>query len=433
MRAFLIIWLGQLVSVIGTRMTGFALGIWLYQDSHSVTQFSLIYLFTYLPGTLISPIAGSIIDHFDRRQVMIISNLGSALSIFIIVALFFWDHLEVWYIYLALTWSSICNIFLFSAYTTTITILVPHKDYGRASGLIQLAQATSQIISPLLAGILVNIIQIQGILLIDCLTFVLALLTLLQVNIPSLKQQRENSINPKNWYQQIKIGWNYIQYRSGLFGLLVFFTIPYFTLGSMETLFTPMVLNFASATELGIILSVGGLGWLTGSLCMSILGEPQSRIYGILGFVLLQGFLLLLGAFQLSIVVVSVGIFGYLFAYPVLLSCSQAIWQNKVQAEFQGRVFGVRYLVEHLPPPIAYLTVAPLADHVFEPLLSKQGRLADSIGQIIGVGPGRGIALMFILIGLTNIITSAIAYQYQPLRQVEKQLPDLTYQIKTTL
>lgn len=425
MATFLVIWLGQFVSVIGSRMTGFALGVWLYQQTNSVTQFALIYLFTYLPGTLLSPAIGTFVDRFDRRQVMIWSNCGAALSSLAIVGLFLSGSLAFWQIYIALAFTSICNILLLSAYTATITFLVSKQHFSRASGLVQLSQAASQIIAPTLAGILVTTIHLQGVLLIDCFTFSFALITLFKTKLPQLETTSERSISKRSVYKEMAVGWHYIAARPGLLGLLLLFTIPYLTLGSLETLFTPMVLSFASTAQLGTILSIGGIGWLTGSLCISIWGGPKRRIYGVLIFIFLQGTLLFLAAIQPSIVIATLGIFGYLFAYPILLSCSQAIWQSKVIPDLQGRVFGVRYLIEHLPPPFAYLTAGPLADYIFEPLLAPQGLLAPNVGQVIGVGSGRGIALMFILLGMLNIVVTWMGYQYQPLRLVEDELPDL--------
>ncbi|MEG4916334.1 MFS transporter [Microcoleus sp. B7-D4] len=422
---FLLVWLGQFVSVIGSRLTGFALGVWTYQHTHSVTQFALIYLFTYLPGTLLSPIAGTLVDCYDRRKVMIASNCGSGLSSLVMAWLFFAGRLETWQIYLALAVVSTCNILLFSAYTAAITLLVPKQHFSRASGLVQLAQAASQILAPMLAGMLVITIQVQGVLLIDCMTFLFALATLLYVRFPKPEGSSKSSVRKESLFQDMAIGWKYIATRSGLLGLLLFFTIPYFTLGTLETLFTPMILSFASTAQLGLILSIGGVGWLSGSLCISFWGGPKRRIYGVFTFVILQGLLLFLGALKPSIPIAATGIFGYLFAYPILLSCSQAIWQSKVPPNFQGRVFGVRYLIEHLPPPIAYLTVGILADYIFEPLFASGGLLTSSVGQIIGVGPGRGIALMFILVGTINILATVAAYRYPRLRLVEDELPDM--------
>jgi MFS family permease len=424
MVTFLLVWIGQFVSVIGSRLTGFALGVWIYQHTHSVTQFALIYLFTYLPGTLLSPIAGTLVDRCDRRQVMIVSNCGSGLSILVIAWLFFAGRLEVWQIYLALAVISTCNILLLSAYTAAITLLVPKHHFSRASGMVQLAQAASQILAPTLAGMLVMTIQVQGVLLIDCITFLFALATLLCIRFPKLEGSSESAVGERSLFKEIATGWKYIATRSGLLGLLLFFTIPYFTLGTLETLFTPMVLSFASTAQLGVILSIGGLGWLSGSVCISLWGGPKRRVYGVFSFVILQGLLLFLGALKPSVPIAAVGIFGYLFAYPILLSCSQAIWQSKVAPDFQGRVFGVRYLIEHLPPPIAYLTAGSLADYIFEPLFASGGLLTRSIGQIIGAGSGRGIALMFILVGMLNILATVVAYRYPRLRLIEDELPD---------
>ena len=202
-------------------------------------------------------------------------------------------------------------------------------------------------------------------------------------------------------------------------------TVTYFTFGIVEVLFTPLILNFASSKELGLILTTGGCGWLVGSVAISAWKRPLRQVYGVFTFVIIQGLLLFLGVLQPSVLLTGLGIFGYLMSYPIIITCNQAIWQCKVAPEIQGRVFATRLAIEWSSFPLAYTLAGPLADKVFEPLLAPNGLLAASVGRFIGVGAGRGIALLFILMGMFNILAAVLGYLYPRSRLVEDELPDV--------
>lgn len=424
MKIFLLIWFGQLVSAIGSRLTGFAIGVWMYQQTGSVTQYALIYLFTYLPETLMSPIAGTLVDRWDRRIAMIVSDTGAALSTLAIALLLFNNYLTAWNLYLILTIKAGFTAFQIPAYTAATTLLVSKQHYSRTGGMIQLAQATSQVAAPMLAGFLVSAIQVEGVFVIDFFTFLIATFTLLTVKFPQPEASLAGKNSKGSFWREMSIGWQYITERPGMLGLLIFLLIPFFTLGMLETLFTPLILSFASVAELGIVLTVGGCGWVLGSACIASWRGLKKHVYGIFSFVVMQGCCLLLSGLQHSVALAGLGCFGYLFAYPIILSCNQAIWQNKVSPDLQGRVFGVRRLIEQIPPGIAYIVAGPLVDNYFEPWLAKNGLLADSVGKILGVGTGRGISFLFIIIGSLNILATFFAYQYPKIRLIDESLPD---------
>ena len=141
MRIFTLIWFGQLISFIGFGLTRFALGVWVYRNTGSVTQFALISLFAILPSILLSPLVGVLVDRWNRRTCMILSDAGAGLSTLAIVLLLLVGRLEVWHIYLVVAVSSTFNAFQWPAYAAATTMLVPKQHLGRASGMVQLAEA----------------------------------------------------------------------------------------------------------------------------------------------------------------------------------------------------------------------------------------------------------------------------------------------------
>lgn len=429
MNVFILIWFGQLISLIGSGLTGFALGIWVYQHTGSVTDFALISLFTFLPSILLLPIAGAFVDRWNRRWALLAIDCGSGVSTLVIAVLFFTGGLEVWQIYIAVAASSMFSAFRWPAYNAAIAQLVPKQHLSRASGMVQFGQAISQLIAPVLAGVLVTKIQVQGVILIDFATFLFAFVTLLFVRIPKPKTTTESKEEKKSLLHETLYGWTYISTRPGLLGLLIFYSFTNFTLGIVEVLLTPLVLSFASTAVLGTVLSIGGSGMLLGSVVMSVWSGPKRRVYCVLGFTLLQGILLCVGGLRPSVPLIAAAAFVFLFSLPLILASSQAIWFSKVAPEVQGRVFAVQRTIGLSSLPFAYIMAGPLADRVFEPLLAVNGPLAKNIGLIIGVGSGRGIGLLFIVMGIFNLLAVAIAYLYPRLRLVESELPDAIAEI----
>jgi len=425
MRTFFIVLFGQVISITGSDMTSFALGVWVYQRTGSATQFALISLFIVLPNILMSPLAGALVDRWNRRWAMILSDSSAAITTLAIALLVLADSLEIWHIYLAVAISSTFQAFHEPAASAAITQLVPKQHFGRASGMIQVGMGLAQIFSPMLGGILLVTIGLQGVILLDVATFICALVILLLVRFPDVKTTETGKAGRGTLLHEAVYGWRYLKDRPGLLGLLILFAVSNFMVGIVAVLFTPLVLSLSSAAVLGTILSVGGIGMLMGGLVMSIWGGPQRLIYGVLGFLLLGGVSILVVGFHTIVLLLAVSVFLFSFSTPFVGGCSQAIWLKKVAPDIQGRVFAMRQMIAGASLPLAFILAGPLADYVFEPLMAANGYLAGSIGQIIGTGPGRGIGLLFIVMGTLTILTIILAYQFPRLRLVEDDLPDV--------
>jgi DHA3 family macrolide efflux protein-like MFS transporter len=424
-RTFLLIWFGQLISLTGTGLTGFALGVWVYQRTGSVTQFALIAIATTLPGILFSPIAGALVDRWDRRWAMFLSDAGASLCTLSMCLLLFVGRLQVWEIYIAMAISSTITAFQWPAYSAATTLLVPKEHLGRASGMVQIAEAVAQIGSPAIAGVMMGIFPIFSILLVDFVTYLFALFTLLITRFPKPETTAESKARQGSLLREAAFGWTYIVARPGLLGLLLYFASANFVTGFAQVLFTPLVLSLTTPAVLGLIWSVGGIGFLVGSLAMSLWGGPRQRILGILCSGLLEGVVLLIIGFPPRVIVFATAVFLFFLAEPVIGGCSQATWQVKTPPDVQGRVFAVRRMIAWSSLPLSYLLAGPLADHVFTPLLVQGGPLANSVGRIIGVGPGRGIALFFVIMGILLIAASGVGFLYPRLRRLELELPDV--------
>ncbi|MEW5868956.1 MAG: MFS transporter [Chloroflexota bacterium] len=426
MRVFLTIWIGQLISMLGSGLTGFALGVWIFDQTGQATPFALTVLFGSLPRLLLLPLAGSLADRCNRRWIMLLSDSGNALVTLVVLLVLNVGDLQVWHIYLLAIFGSIFSAFQEPAYSASVVMLVSKKDLGRANGLLQMGQALESIITPLLAGALFVIIGLRGIILIDFVTYFAALFTLLIVRIPQPKVEAAAKESKNTLLSDFTFGWNYLYNRPGLFGLLWYYAMVNFFLNLSSVLSGPLVLSNHPASVLGIVQTAAGIGMLGGSILLSAWGGPKGRrIPVVIGFIALAMLGPIVTGSGAHPAFITVGYFLLLFFVPLASGTSQAIFQSKIAPEAQGRVFAVRSMISRSIMPIAFLSAGPLADHVFEPLMRQGGLLAESfIGSLLGVGSGRGIGLLFILCGLLGIFASLLAYLNPRIRLVEDELPD---------
>jgi MFS family permease len=425
LRTFLTVWLGQAVSIFGSGLSTFALGVWAYESTGSATAFALVTFFGSLPTVLVTPFAGVVVDRWDRRYAMMVGDGAAALVSALILVLVWKDSLEVWHLYLLATLNASFNTLYHPAFTAVTPLLVPKKHLGRAAGLTQVAIAAPQVAAPLAAGTLMAILHLEGILILDMVAASFAIGTLMVVRFPPPPESAEGKAAAKAPFrQQMTVGWDFIRPRRGLLALLILFACINFIGGMMYVLITPLVLSFADARVLGLVVSTSGVGYLLGGLVMGAWGGPKRRVPAILVVQMIKGVLLVAAGLRADPWLIACIAFFYMFTTPILVGCSQAIWQVKVPPDLMGRVFAVRGLVAWSTLPLAYLLAGPLADHVFEPLMAEGGSLAASVGSVIGVGPGRGIGLQLMLLGILLLIIVAVAAGRPILRNLETDLPD---------
>jgi hypothetical protein len=305
-----------------------------------------------------------------------------------------------------------------------MTQMIPLKNIGRASGMMEIVQIGQFLIAPAIAGGLMGKIGLTGVIMIDFSTFLFAISVLLFVRIPRTEATTQGRAGSGSMLQETAYGWKYIMARPGLAALMVLFALSGFTTEMTVVLFTPLILSFGTTAQLGMTMSLCASGFLAGGLLMSIWGGPRRRIKMVIIFMILLGLFSALIGLRASVGLIIINGFLATLCVPILSSSNQVIWQKKVAADVQGRVFAIRRTIVLATPLLTYVVAGPLADRVFEPMMAINGPLAGSIGQIIGVGPGRGIGLLFVSMGLLLVLITAISYLSPHLRHVEDELPD---------
>lgn len=421
---FAIVWAGQVVSLFGSHLAGFVLGVWVYQQTKSVTAFSLIAFFTVLPEIALLPVAGVIVDRWDRRWVMLLGVLGTGVCGAVLAALAIMGRLQLWHIYVMLTASSAFQSVQFPALSASITLLVSRRNLSRANGMVSLGTSLAMVAAPLIAGVFLEVIGLTRVLVINVAACAFAVLTLCLVRI-ARPEQSPAVDGPPSFWREAAQAWRYVTGQRELMALLFLFAITNFTTGIVQVLLPPLILSFTTAEALGTILSAGGVGVVAGSVLLSVWGGPRQKMRAILISSFVRGVVLFLAVLQLNPVLIGTAAFIFLFCDPVIFTASQTIWQTKVPAEVQGRAFAMRRLVALSALPLAYVLAGPLADRVFEPWMAAQGPLARTVGGLIGSGPGRGIAVLFIVLGTLSVLAVVAGFLYRPLRDLENRLPDV--------
>jgi len=428
MTAFTIVWLGQVVSLVGTAMSGFALTLWAYRTTGLATALAMVAFFNFAPMIVMSPIAGVLVDRWNRKWTMALSDLASATATLAILLLFLTGHLQLWHLYVTGALSAAFQTFQWPAYSAAISTMVPKTQYQRASGMISMAESGSGIAAPILAGVLVGMLGFERlwvIFAIDLATFVVALGALVVVAIPN--PPHVESEHTESLLKQSMFGFRYIWEHRPLFNLQMVFFVSNLLSSLCFTIIPALLLARTgnSATALGSAQSAAAVGGVVGGALLTAWGGPKRKVNGVLmGMILTDLCGTLVIGLGRSLPVWMTGSFLMMVILTVLNGSNQAIWQSKVPPALQGRVFSVRRLIAQVTVPVAMLASGPLADKVFGPAMMPAGRLAPLFGWVTGTGAGAGISLMFVWVGLAGACVGIVGYLVPSIRDVERLIPD---------
>jgi MFS family permease len=427
MRGFVIVWIGQVVSLLGTGMTNFAVSFWIYEQTGTATALTWAIFFFMGPTILFSPVAGALVDRSNRKFMMIVSDLVAGIGTIGLLLLLFSGNLQIWHVYVANFLAGAANAFQFPAYSAAVSMMLPKEQYARASGMLSLANAASGILAPAFAGALLGPLGLVGIMTIDVVTFVVAIVALLLVHVPQPIETAEGIRSRGNLWQESLYGFRYIWARPSLLGLqLVFFWINFFSMLGFA-LMVPMILARTGNDEvvLASVMSVGAIGGVLGGLALSAWGGPKRKVHGVLLGMFATSLLGegLLGVGR-GLVVWSAGAFFTQAIVPILNGSNQAIWQAKVAPDVQGRVFAVRRLIAQITAPMATLIAGPLADKLFEPAFREGAGWARSFEWLVGSGPGAGMAMIFVITAVLGAAFGLGGYLFPAVRNAEDLLPD---------
>ncbi|MNB91825.1 enterobactin exporter EntS [compost metagenome] len=404
------------MSSVGSGLTAFGLGVYLYQQTGQASAMALVTLLAFMPSLLLSPVAGVLADRYDRRLLMMLGDSLSATGLIYILVCLLSGEAQLWQICLGVTVSSVFSSLLDPAYKATVTDLLTEEQYTRASGFVQVAGSAKYLISPALAGYLLMVSDVKLLLVIDICTFGVTVASTLAVRrgLPSKQTEQTGS-----FILELKEGWSAVSVSRGVLMLVIMTSVMTFCLGFIETLSMPMILAFADSAALGTLETVIALGMLASSIIIGVLPLKKNFVK-ILALSLFCGGLCM-AVFGLRENMFLLGVSGFFFfaTLPFANASLDYLLRTNIRNAVQGRAWSLIGLVSQLGFIAAYMLSGVLADRLFTPLLTDNGMFAGTLGRITGTGSGRGIGLLIIIAGLLLSAAAVVLYNLKSIKKLE--------------
>ena len=388
---FLLLWTGELVSAIGSGLTSFGLGVYVFQQTGLASSTALVTLLAFAPGLILGVPAGVLADRYDRRLLMILGDGLSALGLLFILFCLSKGEAALWQICVGVTISSVFSSLLDPAYKATVTDLLTPEQYTKASGLVGVAGSAKYLISPVLAGLLLTISDIRLLLLLDTATFFLTVTATLVVR---KGIQSKQAMDTKSFTQ-----------KKGVLVLVILSSAITFFLGFIQTLFGPMILGFADSTVLGISETICASGMLISSLVIGTVSLKKNRVVILSAALFAAG--IFMAGFGMRENIVVICVFGFLFfsSLPFANAALDFLVRTNIADDFQGRAWGLIGVLSQLGYVAAY---------------GISGILADGTGALLSIGSGRGSGLLIVTAGILLAAISFLPCRIKSVRALEE-------------
>ena len=409
MKTFIVIWFGQFISMLGSALSAFGLGIWIFQKTGSAASFAMSAVCTVLPALLFAPFAGSIADRKKRKAIILLTDSIDAFLKILIVTLLIFNKLELWMVYPLVFISGTLGTFQNPAFGASIPMLVPTDKLTRANGLLQFSSAIQNLLAPVIAGFLYPLIELKGLFIIDFVSFFFALASIAFIKIPQPLIEKTKDSLVLAALKDLKYAWKYLIQKEGLMQLIVFFAFLNFIANLSMSLLGPRMMSVYNSQAYGNVQAGIGLAMLLGGLCSSLIPDTKNKIKRILLILSLCSIGPIISGTTLNRIIITAGFFIFMFPVPYVNTLLMSIFQIKIERNVLGRVGALMTAILAAITPIAYLCAGPLADYVFEPLMNEKGR---------------GIGLIFIISGILLIISCLLMRLNKTVTSIEKRLPD---------
>lgn len=404
MRNFLLLWITQAFSGLGSGMTSYALVIWSYTQKGSALATSMLMICSYAPYVLLSIFAGALSDKWNKKATMLICDTVAALTTVAMLALLHFDALEIWHLYVINAVNGLMNTVQQPASEVAVTRILPEKYYQKVGGLRYFSNSVNTILKPIIATAILGIAGMGAIVAFDLLSFGVAFAVLaFAIKIPG---SSEDSQKQDKLLTSVKEGIGYLTKERGIFDLILFLASINLVASIYEAAFPAMLLSRDGGSEqaLGLVNAVIGVTTLLGSILASFAKTPKSRVRVICNCLLFsmsfENFIL---AFGRTPFIWCIGGFLGWIAIPLMSTNLEAIMRLHIPVRMQGRVYSVRNSLQFFTIPIGYFLGGFLVDKVFEPVMALQ-KDGSILVRLFGSGKGSGAALLFFVIAFAGIL-----------------------------
>lgn len=424
LRSFIILWLTQSFSSLGSAMTNFALVIWLYQNSGSALTTALLTVCSYAPYVIMSIFAGVISDKWNKKAVMLICDTFAAACTVAVLILLKTETISVWHLYILNALNGLMNSVQSPASDTAATMLIPEKHYQKTSGMRSFSNSLVSVLTPVFASGIVSFAGIEAVVVFDLITFAAAFLTLMFFiripEIPHIPEKRETFL------QSAESGLLYLKNNRGILCLILFLSAINLIASMYDAVLPAMILSKKNETSLGIVSGCVGAASLLGSVAATFLPKPKSRIKVICNCLLFsmstENFMLAFG--KHTVVWCAGAVLGWL-SIPLMNANYDVIFRSSVPKEMQGRVYSVRNTLQFFTIPLGYFLGGLLTDKVFEPFMKDSE--SRTLTFLFGNGKGSGAAFLFFIIGVAGVAVCLIFRKVKALYELDANTKPSSY------
>ena len=423
LRTFYTLIITQVFSLIGSQMTGLAVGIWVYKETDNATPLAVAAFFSSIARVAAPSVAGVVADRWDRRRVMVLADSGQAVGTLLLLISFLSGDFQLWHLYMVSFVSAVFGSFQDPAFQAATTMLVPDEHRDRANAIRQMTGPAAGIVAPALAGLLFSVMDATGVMIIDLFTFAVAMIVVWLSDIPRPKESAEGFLAKGSFWKETRVGFAYLLKRRPLFYLVCSVTLVNFFFTGVGVMFTPYILSLTDSEQtLGLLMSVMSAGAITGGVIMSVWGGTRPRIHTTLPGIMFTAVFLMLYGVMRTPVTLGITMFLIMFPLPMINAAFMSIMQIKTPADLQGRVFSAVMQVSMFFMPLGNLLAGPLIDDVFEPAVGTQYWYI--VEPLVGSQAGSGMGLMAIICGAMMLLNTVIFYTIPNVRHMEAILPD---------
>lgn len=428
-RAFILLWLSETSFDIGAALMGFALGVWVFEKTGSAEQFSWTILSAAVPALLMTPFSGGLADRYDRRWVIASCDVVTALMVMVLAALLYYDALSVSHLLVFNGVGAVVGALRNPSYMAAIGAIVPKDSLTQANGLVNLSQALMHVGAPLMAGYVMASWGLGGIMVIE-VALVIAGAAAIFGALSSARHAIRGTEEPSKQHpvramiDSFRSALGYFRTEPLMIGLLAYAVLQESLMVLITAMITPLVLSTGTSDTLGLVLTCGALGSMVGAALLVVLKINKRLMVWVLVTDACLSLAVVLAGFTTSPGVWCLCAFIAMAAGAASGSCAGALWMRKIPKAKQGSIFALIGAL-HLLALCVVMTLGGVAgEHVFEPALATGGAWSETIGQVIGVGKGRGFGFLYVLCGGVCVIASLLALLNRHMRELDLRVDD---------
>ena len=417
---YIIFWLSQSVSQLGSAMTSFALILWAYTQNGSAMTVSLMSFFNYVPYIIVSLFAGTFVDNHSKKKVMLVSDSIAAVCSLMVLLLSIGNGLQIYHIYMVNFVIGFMNAFQGPASAVAVGKIVPKEKLAQVSGMNSFSGNLIAVMSPVLAASLFALGGLKILLFIDLASFVFAFLILLLVlRIPEDIQEKAEK---QSAFEGCSEGFRYLRHNRGIFTIIITMALlNFFSRLTYENILSPMILARSGndSIALGVVNAVMGVGGIVGGIIVATGKFSKNNVKMIYVSAMLSFLLgdVMMGAGR-NVVFWAIAGFAASFPIPFINAGQNVILYQRVPEQIQGRVFAVRNAIQFSTIPAGILLGGFLADYVFEPFMMSENAVSSVLHVLVGQGTGSGMAVMFLCTGIMGCLFSLVSYRQKEIQKL---------------